>query len=94
MGKKKGRTKENENLLTSNRSQRSTSTPTEIRMQDFEVALLNIRCYVMDIQKKKKKQANSHKGLFYIYIQRHSNIYKQSTLRKTQKLHNLNLNHF
>lgn len=91
MGEKKGRTKENENLLTSNRSQRSTSKSCILISVGVEVALLNIRCYVMDI---KKKQANSHKGLFYIYIQRHSNIYKQSTLRKTQKLHNLNLNHF
>lgn len=74
MGGKKGRTKENENLLTSNRSQRSTSKSCILISVGVEVALLNIRCYVMDIQKK-KNQANSHKGLFYIYIQRHSNIY-------------------
>lgn len=82
MGEKKGRTKENENLLTSNRSQRSTSKSCILISVGVEVALLNIRCYVMDI---KKKQANSHKGLFYIYIHKDTPIYTNSLLSVKHK---------
>lgn len=66
MGEKKGRTKENENLLTSNRSQRSTSKSCILISVGVEVALLNIRCYVMD-NKKKTKQTVIKVYFTYIY---------------------------
>lgn len=83
MKKKKGRTKENENLLTSNRSQRSTSKSCILISVGVEVALLNIRCYVMDIQKKKIKQTVIK--VYFTYIYKDTPIYTNSLLSVKHK---------
>lgn len=77
MGEKKGRTKENENLLTSNRSQRSTSKSCILISVGVEVALLNIRCYVMDNKKKTKQTVIK---VYFTYIYKDTPIYTNSLL--------------